>query len=106
MDLGAWVTLANGNGAGFPAARTQTVAGRVNRESGEVEPIDAGGPILAQCWPRGSTSDSPVYLEKDLLSAGAAGRTRAVFPRPWPPRLVSKRPLSRRKRFSRNSWAT
>jgi hypothetical protein len=24
---------------------------------GEVEPIDIGGPILAQCWPRGSTSD-------------------------------------------------
>ena len=32
MDLGAWVTLANGNGVGFPAARTQVVAGRVNRE--------------------------------------------------------------------------
>ena len=29
MDLGAWVTLANGNGVGFPAARTQVVAGRV-----------------------------------------------------------------------------
>ena len=28
MDLGAWVTLANGNGAGFPHARTQVVAGR------------------------------------------------------------------------------
>jgi hypothetical protein len=65
MDLGAWVTLANGNGMGFPSARTQVVAGRVNRESGEVEPLDAGGPILAECWPRGSTSDSswiPRYL--------------------------------------------
>ena len=40
MDLGAWVTLANGNGTEFPSARTQVVAGRVNRESGEVEPID------------------------------------------------------------------
>ncbi|MGC1520824.1 MAG: hypothetical protein WA803_04725 [Steroidobacteraceae bacterium] len=65
MDLGAWVTLANGNGVGFPSARTQVVAGRVNRESGEVEPLDAGGPILAQCWPRGSTSDTPMpsYLQ-------------------------------------------
>jgi len=63
MDLGAWVTLANGNGVGFPSAHAQVVAGRVNRESGEVEPIDAGGPILAQCWPRGSTSDSPDYLQ-------------------------------------------
>ncbi|HXA34747.1 MAG TPA: hypothetical protein VNW26_00310 [Steroidobacteraceae bacterium] len=63
MDLGAWVTLANGNGVGFPSAHTQVVAGRVNRESGEVEPLDPGGPILAQCWPRGSTSDSPQYLQ-------------------------------------------
>ena len=65
MDLGAWVTLANGNGVGFPSARTQVVAGRVNRENGEVEPLDAGGPILAACWPRGSTSDAsaPAYLQ-------------------------------------------
>ncbi|HME38857.1 MAG TPA: hypothetical protein VKG63_07825 [Steroidobacteraceae bacterium] len=63
MDLGAWVTLANGNAVGFPSARAFVVAGRVNRESGEVEPLDAGGPILAQCWPQGSTSD-PQYLQR------------------------------------------
>lgn len=57
MDLGAWVTLANGNGVTFPAAQTQVVAGRLNRESGDVEPLDAGEAILAECWPRGSTSD-------------------------------------------------
>ncbi|HWX31470.1 MAG TPA: hypothetical protein VNZ53_29065 [Steroidobacteraceae bacterium] len=62
LDLGAWVTLANGNGVGFPSAHTQVVAGRVNRENGEVEPLDPGGPILAQCWPRGSTSD-PQFLQ-------------------------------------------
>ena len=74
MDLGAWVTLANGNGVGFPSARTQVVAGRVNRENGEVEPLDAGGPILAACWPRGSTSDipAPAYLQ----FAGAESRDR------------------------------
>jgi hypothetical protein len=65
LDLGAWVTLANGNGVGFPSAHAQVVAGRVNRESGEVEPLDPGGPILAQCWPRGSTSD-PQYLQMAL----------------------------------------
>ncbi len=70
MDLGAWVTLANGNGVGFPQARTQAVAGRVNRESGEVEPLDAGGPILARCWPRGSTSDSPELLQIDRATPG------------------------------------
>src|ERR1700734_1433148 len=65
MDLAAWVTLANGNGVGFSSAHTQVVAGRVNRENGEVEPLDAGGPILAQGWPRGSTSDTPMpsYLQ-------------------------------------------
>jgi hypothetical protein len=71
MDLGAWVTLANANGIGFPAAHTQVVAGRVNRESGAVEPLDVGGPILAQCWPRGSTSDSPQYLQ--LANASPRG---------------------------------
>ena len=59
MDLGGWVTLANSNSAAFPAAQTQVVAGRVNRVSGAVEPVDAGGGILAECWPRGSTSDTP-----------------------------------------------
>jgi hypothetical protein len=67
FDLGAWVTLANSNGVGFPSAHTQVVAGKVNREEGEgeVEPIDIGGPILAQCWPRGSTSDVPMILYKN-----------------------------------------
>jgi hypothetical protein len=59
LDLGAWVTLANSNAVGFPSAHAQVVAGRVNRRAGRVDPIDIGGPILAQCWPRGSTSDSP-----------------------------------------------
>jgi hypothetical protein len=65
IDLGAWVTLANANGVGFPAAKTQVVAGRVNRENGEVEPIELGGPILAMCWPRGTTSDSAMVLAVD-----------------------------------------
>jgi len=59
LDLGAWVTLANSNGVGFPGAHVQVVAGKINRVNGAVEPIDLGGPILAQCWPRGSTSDQP-----------------------------------------------
>jgi hypothetical protein len=57
MDLGAWVTLANSNSASFPAARTQVVAGRVNHVSGADEPIDMERPILADCWPAGTTSD-------------------------------------------------
>ena len=46
IDLGAWVTLANGNGVGFPSARTQVVAGRLNRESNETS--------LAQCRRHGA----------------------------------------------------
>ena len=66
LDLGAWVTLANSNGVGFPGAHVQVVAGKVNRVNGEVEPIDVGGPILARCWPRGSTSDQlPMYLREE-----------------------------------------
>lgn len=59
IDLGAWVTLANGNGGSFPDARTQVVAGRLNRASGAVEPIDEGGPILAECWPLQTTKATP-----------------------------------------------
>jgi len=79
LDLGAWVTLANSNGVGFPAAHAQVVAGKVNRvvaedgedgENGEVEPIDLGGPILAQCWPRGSTSDQPMILREAYAELG------------------------------------
>jgi hypothetical protein len=64
MELGAWVTLANGNGVGFPDAQTQVVAGRLNRETGDVEPFALAPYIYGQCWPRGSTTDipPPVYL--------------------------------------------
>lgn len=65
IDLGAWVTLANSNGVGFPLAHTQVVAGRVNRGSGEASPIEFGGPIFATCWPRGTTSDPPMILFLD-----------------------------------------
>ena len=64
MTLGAWVTLANSNSVSFTDAEAKVVAGRVNREDEEVEPTDFGHEILAQCWPRGSTSDSvPVPIE-------------------------------------------
>jgi hypothetical protein len=59
LALGAWVTLANGNGAGFPAARGQIVAGRVNHDDNDVEALAYPSPILARCWPRGTTSDIP-----------------------------------------------
>jgi hypothetical protein len=74
LDLGAWVTLANSNGTGFASAHTQVVAGKLNRETDEVDPIDIGGPIIAQCWPAGTTSDVAVLqIARDSFarSAGA-----------------------------------
>jgi len=62
MTLGAWVTLANGNRIGFPSARTQVVAGKLNREAGTIDPIDIGAPIVASCWPQGTTSDQPARM--------------------------------------------
>ena len=67
LDLGAWVTLGNSNGVSFREAHAQVVAGRLNRVSGEVEPVDNGSEIVAECWPRGSTSDTPE--EPDIVRA-------------------------------------
>jgi hypothetical protein len=80
MDLGAWVTLANANGTGFPQAHTQVIAGRLNRESGEVEPIDMGSYPIAQCWPRGSTSDQPPEIT--LFEGGLAFAKSRTAPAP------------------------
>jgi hypothetical protein len=59
LDLGAWVTLANGNAVSFPDSSVAVVAGRLNREASEPEPLDHGSSIVAQCWPRKTTSDIP-----------------------------------------------
>src|ERR1700733_2224989 len=93
MNLGAWVTLANGNGVGFPAAHAQVVAGRVNRERGEVEPLDPGGPILAECWPRGSTSDSPQYLQIARASPLGAPGSGSDFAMTQTSRLYAPAPM-------------
>jgi hypothetical protein len=67
---------------GFSSARVQVVAGRLNRESGDVEPISIGQPILAQCWPQGTTSDipPPITIER----AFPLGFDPDRFPRPMP----------------------
>jgi hypothetical protein len=57
MDLGAWITLGNSNGTGFPSARTRIVAGRINHETGDVEPLYMGPDNVAECWPIGTTSE-------------------------------------------------
>lgn len=90
MDLGAWVTLANSNATSFPETHAQVVAGRLNRESGEVEPIDNPAEILADCWPRGSTSDaaegpdtqpaSPLDERRMVIVTGSRMQALAMAP--------------------------
>ena len=65
MDLGGWATLANANLVSFPESQTQVVAGRVNRDNGDIEPVDWGRGVVADCWPVGSTSDSPEHRRID-----------------------------------------
>ena len=65
MDLGGWATLANANSVSFPESQTQVVAGRVNRDNGDIQPVDWGRGIVADCWPAGSTSDSPEHRRID-----------------------------------------
>jgi hypothetical protein len=98
MDVGAWITLANGNSVGFPNARVQIVAGRLNRESGEVEPIQLGQPILAQCWPQGSTSDPvpPITIER----AFPLGFDPSRFPYPMPAPMAAMAPGRSAKEMS------
>jgi hypothetical protein len=59
LDIGAWVTLANANSVSFPDSHLAVVAGRLNRERPADEADDGQDDILAECWPRGSTSDIP-----------------------------------------------
>ena len=61
VDLFAWLTLANGNDESFVAARTQAVAGTVDRveEEGDKGAEPVSPQISLQCWPAGTTSDTP-----------------------------------------------
>lgn len=58
MSLGGWVTLANSNAAGFPAAHTQVIAGSLNRVAESELQQDQEQPV-AECWPDETTSDLP-----------------------------------------------
>lgn len=61
IDLFAWLTLANGNDESFPAASTQAVAGKIDRDEDDsdsgAEPVSPE--IHLSCWPAGTTSDIP-----------------------------------------------
>jgi len=86
MSLGAWITLGNSNGTTFPSARTQIVAGRINHDTDEVEPLDLGSPIFARCWPLGNTTD---HLAKQLEQIIVTGMRKDARMAPPPPMAMA-----------------
>ncbi len=63
LDLGGWITLANGNSVTLANARTQIVAGGLNREY--VRRFMSAEPqVVAQCWPAQTTSDVPLRPDR------------------------------------------
>ena len=63
MDIGGWITLANGNSVSLGNAQTQIVAGGLNREY--VERFVNNQPrVIARCWPMQKTSDVPRKPER------------------------------------------
>ena len=49
LDLGGWITLANGNSIGFPDSRAQIVAGKLNWAESEDAASEHDTPVLARC---------------------------------------------------------
>ncbi len=68
--------------------------------------MDAGFPIFASCWPRGTTSDQPVpavfgiFKEERMFKKSLAG-DMAPAPLPWPCGRSAYLPSE----CSRNNWA-
>lgn len=63
MDIGGWITLANGNGMSLPNARTQIVAGGLNRAY--VQRYFNNQPqVVARCWPSQRTHQVPRQSER------------------------------------------
>ena len=58
LTLAGWITLANGNGQTLTAARTQVVAGGLNRAYLQ-RYINAQPKVVARCWPMQNTSQIP-----------------------------------------------
>lgn len=76
MDLFAWATLANATGQSFVQAQTNTIAGRLNRRSGNGSRRPPAKLLELGCWPMGTTSD---------VSDGEADVAPYLPPPPPPP---------------------
>lgn len=63
MDIGGWITLANGNSVSLPNARTQIVAGGLNRAYVQ-KFINNQPQVIARCWPAQRTHEVPRKPER------------------------------------------
>lgn len=89
IDLFAWMTIANANAQGFPAARVNAVAGRLERRFFRQYryPVQ---PLSLQCYPLGTTtSNLPEYdlddADEIMVTGSRLMRAFADGPPPPPP---------------------
>ncbi len=86
-DIGGWITLANGNSVSLRNARTQIVAGGLNREY-VAKFVNNQPQVIARCWPMQRTSDVPLkpdrpyslanpYLPQDMFGYGGSYEDKA-----------------------------
>lgn len=81
MDLTGWVTLANGGSVGFPSARTQVVAGRVNADLPYIYQVFERRRTV--CWPMATTKSAPLrrWSPAQVAYAMAAASGSAAYAR-------------------------
>lgn len=110
MDIGGWITLANGNGMSLPNARTQIVAGGLNRAYAQ-RFFNNQPQIVARCWPAQRTHQVPRkpeqpyqlvrpfalgdyerYEESDAIMVTAYRRDKAGFAPPPAPMAMAAPP--------------
>lgn len=63
LDLGGWITLANGNSVSLNNARTQIVAGGLNRAY-VAKFVNQQPQVIARCWPQQRTHEVPRKPER------------------------------------------
>jgi hypothetical protein len=63
LELGGWITLANGNSVSLNNARTQIVAGGLNRAY-VARFINQQPQVIARCWPQQRTHEVPRKPER------------------------------------------
>ncbi|WP_310497146.1 hypothetical protein [Sandarakinorhabdus sp.] len=75
LDITAWLTLANGNGTGFPAAQAQVIAGRVEHDAEIADAVPDAGDFTASCWPWNAGTaiplPAPPMLMREMMVAPA-----------------------------------